>query len=187
MDGDVEDDAASCARLFNAPALEVRRQINGVENAGEKRLADTSCLNGFPHRSMRRSVSEMMVGSHHDAALSAFSGHCTRIVEGKRKRLLAEHMFAGGRGRKDLVAMELVGRRNIDCVDRLVFDERSKVRRCLRDFVLRGIPGCPVGVRAHDGDNVSAVGAKGVDHMLGRNRARADDPPAKSGHYRLSS
>ena len=89
MDSDVEDDAASGVRLFNAPALEVRRQINGVENAGEKRLANTAGLNGVAHRSMRRGVSEMMVGSHYDAAFSAFGDHRACIVESQRKRFLA--------------------------------------------------------------------------------------------------
>ncbi len=78
----------------------------------------------------------MMVCPHDHAALAAFGDHRARVGEGQRQRLLAENVLSGrGRG-EDLVAMKLVGRRDVDGVDVLRLNQFLQARRRLRDPML---------------------------------------------------
>ena len=183
VDGDVEDDPAARALGFSMPpALQMGRQIDGVEHPREQRLADPALLDRLPHRAMRRGVAKVVVGRHDDAALAAFRDHRARVGERQRKRLLAQDMLAGRRGGEDLVAMQLVGGGDIDGVDVLGFDQLLQARRRMRDAVLFGVTRAPIGVRAHDGDGFAAIGAERADHVLGGDRAGADQAPTKFRH-----
>ena len=65
--GDVEHHATAGAGSGEAPALQVRRQIDGVEDARRERLADPPGLDRLAHRAMRAGVAQVMVGSQDDA------------------------------------------------------------------------------------------------------------------------
>ena len=136
VDRDVEDDAAAGVGPLDAPALQMRRQIDRVEHPREQRLADPPRLDRLAHRAVRRGVAQVMVGAHHDAALAALRDHRARVGERQRERLLAQHVLAGRRGREDLVAMQLVGGGDVDGVDVLRFDQLLQARRRARDAVL---------------------------------------------------
>ena len=89
VNGDVENDSAARVRALEPPALQVGRQIDGVEHPREKRLADPSRFDRLPHRAMRRRVAEVVIGPHDDSALAAFRDHRARVLERQRERLLA--------------------------------------------------------------------------------------------------
>ncbi len=182
MDGDVENDAAAGVRLLDPPALQMRRQIDGVEHPREQRLADPPRFDRLAHRAMRRGVAEMMVGPHDDAALAAFGDHRARVLERQRQRLFAQDMLAGRRGGENLVAMQLIGRGDIDGVHVLRFDKLFQARRRMGDCVLFRVSGRALRVRAHDGDGFAAIGAEGADHVLCGDRACADQSPTKFRH-----
>ena len=64
----------------DAPALEVRRQIDGVEDAGGERLADAAGLRSpRASRGGVRGVAQMVVGAHHHAGRAAGLDHAPRI------------------------------------------------------------------------------------------------------------
>src|SRR5271155_3848041 len=91
-------------------------------------------------------------------------------------------MLPGGGGRKHLVAMQLVRRRNIDGVDFLRRDEvREAPPRPSPSPGARIFRGA-IGIRAHHGDDFASVGSERADHMLCRNRAGSDQPPTESRH-----
>ena len=69
---------------------------------------------------MGRGVAEMMVRRHHNAGRLACCDHLARIVERQRQRLFAEHMLAGSRRREGLLGMQLIGRADVDDIDRRV-------------------------------------------------------------------
>src|SRR5260370_7559707 len=49
--------------------------------------------------------------------------------------------------------------------------------------MLFGVTRAPVRVCAHDGDGFAAIGAERADHVLGGDRAGADQPPTKFCHH----
>ncbi len=117
VDRDVEHDPAARLRPLDPPALQMGRQIDGMKDAREERLADAALLDRLAHRAMRRGVAQVMVRRHHDAALVAFGDHRPRLGERQRQRLLAEHMLSARRRGEDLIAMQFVGGGDIDRVD----------------------------------------------------------------------
>ena len=112
---------------LDAPALQMRRQIDRMEDPGEQRLADAPFCDRVAHGAVGRGVAQMMVGAHDDAAPLAFGDHRAGVGQGQRQRLLAHHVLSRRRGGKELIAMQLVGRRDIDGVDILRLDERREL------------------------------------------------------------
>ena len=102
--------------------------------------------------------------------------------ERQRERLLAQDMLSSRRGGEDLIAVQLVGRGDVDGVHVLRFDQLFQARRRMRDSVLLCVTRRAVRVRAHDRDRFAAIGAEGADHVLGGDRACADQPPTKFRH-----
>ena len=126
------------SRLVDAPALQMGRQIDGVEHPREQRLADAPLLDRLAHRAMRRGVAQMVVRAHDDAAFAAVRDHRARVGEGQRQRLLAQHVLARARRGEHLIAMQLVGGRDVDGVDAGVGDEGSEVGAGAPNRVLGG-------------------------------------------------
>jgi hypothetical protein len=91
-------------------------------------------------------------------------------------------MFSGPCGGKDLVAVKVIGRRDVDGVDVLGIDPLLQARGCVRDPVLFRVARRAVCVRAHDGDRFNAIGAESGDHTLCGDRACADQSPTKFCH-----
>ena len=88
VNGDVENDSAARVGAVEPPALQMRRQVDGVEDAREQRLADPARFDRIAHRAMRRRVAEVVIGPHHDSALAAFRDHGARVRKRQRERLL---------------------------------------------------------------------------------------------------
>ena len=72
---------------------------------------------GVAHGAMAAGVAKVVIGAHHHASSVAGLAHAMRIGEGQGQRLLAEHVLAGPGGNQGLVAMQLVGGRDVDGVD----------------------------------------------------------------------
>ena len=182
MDRDVQHHAPARLGLLHPPALQMGRQIDGVEHPREQRLADSPLLDRGAHRAVRRGIAQMMVRAQDHAALAAFGDHCARVSERQRQRLLAQHVLSGrGRG-EDLVAMQLVRRRYVDRVDLLRRDQIGEARRRMGDVMLASVFAGAIRVRAHDGNDFATVGADRADHMLRGNRAGSDQSPPEFGH-----
>ena len=95
VNSDVQDDSAACVGPVDTPALQIRRQVDGMEHAREQRLADPALLDRLTHRPMCGGVAQVVVGAHDNAALAAFGDHRARVGKRQRQRLFAQHMLAG--------------------------------------------------------------------------------------------
>ena len=115
--GDVERDAAARLGLVDAPALQIGRQIDRMKHPREQRPADAPLFDRLAHRAMRRGVAQVVVDAHDDAAFAAGGDHRARVGEVQRQRLLAQDMLAGAGGGEQLIAVQIVGGRDIDGVD----------------------------------------------------------------------
>ena len=71
VDGDVEDDAAAGLGLVDAPALQMRGQIDRVKDTREQRPADPAREDRLAHRAMGRGVAQVMVRAERHAARPA--------------------------------------------------------------------------------------------------------------------
>ena len=182
VDRDVHDNAPAGFGLLDPPALQMRRQIDSVKHPREQRLADAPLADRVSHRAVRRGVAEMMVRAEDHAARVALGDHCARIAECQRQRLLAENVLARVRRRENLVAVQLISGRDVDCIDVPRSDQIIEARGRARDPMIVRELGPAIRVRAHDRNDLSAVGAKGVDHVLRGDRAGSDEPPPKIGH-----
>ena len=164
------------AGVVDAPALQVRRQKDGVEHAGEKRLADAAILDRLPHGPVRAGITQVMVGGHDHACRAACLDHLLGIRERQGQRLLAEHVLAGLGGRQGLGFMMLVRGGDVDGVDAAAEQLVERCRR-LRDSLLAGIGVAPRLVARHDGHHVVAGRTDRADHPFLGDRRRADDSP----------
>ena len=90
-------------------------------------------MDRLPHRAVRGGVAKMVVRAHDHAARAAFGDHRAGVVERQRQRLLAENMLARLGCGKDLGAVQLVGRRDVDRIDVLRFDQFLEARCRARD------------------------------------------------------
>src|SRR5690606_1247941 len=89
-----------------------------------------------------------------------------------------QNVLAGGRCGERLVAVQLVGGRDVDGVDLRVGQECVETVRASRDAVLTSVGTPALRVRAHHGDDLSrAICADCVDHPLACDRAGADQAP----------
>ena len=79
VDGDVEDHAAAGLGRGDPPALQVRRQVDGVEHPREQRAADPAGLDRVAHGAVGGGVAQMMVGAHHHAGLAAGRDHLAGV------------------------------------------------------------------------------------------------------------
>ena len=117
MHGDIEDHAATRIGPFNAPALQVRRQINGVENPRTQHLADLARSNGIAHSAVACGIAQVMVGACHDTSLAHGFQHFVRVANRQRQRLFAEDMLARLCRSNRLIAMQFIGGGDINGVD----------------------------------------------------------------------
>jgi hypothetical protein len=79
-------------------------------------------------------------------------------------------------------AVELVGGRDVDRVDVVRSDQIVEARRRAGDTMLVRELGRAIRIRAHERNDLAAVGAKRVDHVLCRDRAGSDEPPPEIRH-----
>ena len=91
-------------------------------------------------------------------------------------------MLSGRCGGENLIPVQLIGRGYVDGVHVVGFDQLFQARRRVRDPMLFCVTRRAVRVRAHDGDCFAAIGAKRADHVLGGDRACADQSPTKFRH-----
>ena len=111
-------DAAAGLGLVDPPALEVRRQVDGVEDAGGERRADPA-LGDRPRASSggwRRCAGGGWCPCTTPASRQAAT-IVARVGDGQRQRLLAQHVLAGGGRGEGLRAVQLVGGADVDGVD----------------------------------------------------------------------
>ena len=115
--GDVEDDAAAGLGLVDAPALQVRRQIDGMEDARRERLADAAGGDRVAHGAMGAGIAQMMVGAHHHAGV--FAGGNDHVRIGACSAPAASRTARACRPwrRHRLVEVQFVGGRDVDGVD----------------------------------------------------------------------
>jgi hypothetical protein len=184
MDRDVENDASAGRRIPDPPALEMTRQVNGMEDACRDRLADLTSLDGVPHRPVARGVPQVMVGAHHHTGGGACLDHGAGVGDAESQRLLAQDVLAGLGRRKGLGKVQLVGRRDIDGIHRRIGQKLFHAVITARNAVLPGEGGAAFGTAAHHRDNFRIVlSANGADHPLLGDRAGADQsPPYFLGH-----
>src|ERR1700690_452126 len=91
-------------------------------------------------------------------------------------------MLFSRRGGKDLIPVQLVGGGDVEGVQVLGFDQLFQACRRMRDPMLFCVTRRPVRVRAHDGDRFAAIGTERADHVLGGDRACANESPTKLRH-----
>ena len=102
---------------MQAPALQVRGQVHGVEHARKERLADRAGLHQLADLAVRGGVTQMMVGAHDHAGLGAGGDHLPCVGDGHRQRLLAQDVLARRGGSERLRLVQLVGGADIDGAD----------------------------------------------------------------------
>jgi len=52
VDSNVGDHPATCCRVVDAPALQMRREVHSVEHADRKHVSDAACPDRIPDRQM---------------------------------------------------------------------------------------------------------------------------------------
>ena len=188
MDRDVQHDAAAGVGLLDPPSLQMGGQIDGVEHPREQRLADPPLLDRVAHRAVSRRIAQMMVGAQDHAALAAFGDHRARV--GKRSAPAASRTARACRRRPRRRPGRDAARWSSRCRPR----RRPSTRPASSRLVVAWAMPCfarvfrrAIRVRAHDGDGFAAVGAERADHVLGGDRAGADQSPTESGHRLRSS
>ena len=82
-------------RLVQSPALQMRRQINSMENARGKRLADPAIGNRLMHGPVAGGIAQMMIGREDHTGIGCGLCHGMRILQRKSERLFAEDMQPG--------------------------------------------------------------------------------------------
>ena len=124
MHRDVQDHAAAGLWLVQAPALKVRRQVDGMEHARKQRLANGAGLNQLPHLAVRGRVAQVVVGRHHHAGLVAGLDHGNGVLGAQCQRLFAQHVLARSGSGNHLVAVQLIGGADVDRLHLGVGQER---------------------------------------------------------------
>ena len=178
VDGDVEHDAAAGLGLVDPPALEVRRQVDGMEDAGGDGRADPALGHGGPHGPVGGGVAQVVVGAHDHARVAAGGDHAPGVGHGERQRLLAQHVLAGSGRSQGLRAVQLVRGADVDGLDAGRRQQLVEARAAPRNAVL-GSEACPaLGIRAHHGVHLAAGSTDGAQHVLAGDGAGADQAPA---------
>lgn len=85
--GNVENDAATGFRPLQPPALQMRRQIDRMEDPCRDRPADPPFGDGIPHRPVGSGVAQVMVGAKHHAGFACGDNHFARILQRHRQGL----------------------------------------------------------------------------------------------------
>ena len=124
-------------------------------------------------------VWQVVVGPHLHAGRRAGVHHALPVGDGKRERLLAQHMLACFSGRDGLGTVELVGGADVDRVHVGVGEQRVEIAVGALDAVLARVCIAPFLIAAHDRDDVAvSLGADRVDHPIRRDAGGADQAPA---------
>ncbi len=122
--GDVEDHPAAGLRLVEPPALQMRRQVDGVEDASEQRPPDGAALNQFADLAVSRGVAKVMVRRHDDRRLFACTNHGDGVMDIQGERLLAQHVFSGFCRCEHLGQVQLVRGADVHHLHRRVGEQR---------------------------------------------------------------
>ena len=173
------DNTATGLWTLDAPALQMRRQEYGVKDACRKWLADTARCDGIAHGAVRPRVAQMMIGRHHNASFAAGADDAGGIGEGQRQRLLAKHVLARTCRCNRLVAVQFIGGRDVDGIDRPIRKQRIERVVALGNPVLGRIGASALRTGTHH----RIYGAPGrpdcTNHPFLRDGARADQTPGR--------
>src|SRR5690606_33489214 len=162
---------------LDAPALQVRRQINRMENPRTQHLADLARSNGITHGAVACGIAQMMVGAGHDTRLAHGFQQLVRVIKRQRQRLFAKYMLARLCRCNRLSAVQFIGGGDINGIDFRVGQKRFKAGHGAGYAVFAGISFTAPGIGAVNGNDLAPGGANGSDHPFLRNGACAYKAP----------
>ena len=172
---DIGDHPAARSRVVDAPALQMGRKLDRVEDADALHAPDPACAYGVADGEVAARVAQMVVGAEDQPRLTGGGDHRRGIGHAHGQRLFAKHMPARGDGGHGLREMLLVGGRDIDGVHAL--EQALEIRGAGCDPVpRRKLLSAPVIARQDRGD-FSPACTNGIDHLRGGDVARADQAP----------
>ncbi len=117
MHGNIEDHTAARIGPFNTPPLQMRRQINRMENPRTQHFADPATGNGITHGTVACGIAQVMIGTRNHARLANRFQHLVRVRKRQCQWLFAENMLTCFGGSNRLITMQFIGGGDINSVD----------------------------------------------------------------------
>jgi hypothetical protein len=175
---DVEHHPAAGLGPFDPPALQMRREMDGVEDAGGERATDPPLSHGRPHGTVGRGVAEMVIRAHDHAGLTGCGHHALGVRHAERQRLLAQDVLAGGGRGQRLGPVQLVRGADIDCLYAGHGQQLVEAGAAPCNAVLGGEAAPSFRTRAHHRQHLAVGGPDGAQHVLAGDGAGADQASA---------